>query len=229
MIELKNICKTFIKKNKQITAIKNIDLNFKKGKFYAIMGNSGSGKSTLLNIVGLLDKPTSGILCINSIDSSFLSEKSLNEIRLKEIGFVFQESLLMENLNVYENIMIPLLMNSEIPEKGKKTIVEDLIKLLKLDERINHYPRELSGGERQRVCLARALVNSPNVILADEPTGSLDKNNEKLIFGILKELSNHGRCVIAVSHSELIKQYADDIIYLDNGVIGGKHENKKNF
>ncbi len=221
MIELNSISKKFLKSKKEIIALNNINFKFELGKFYAIMGNSGSGKSTLLNIVGLLDKPTSGILCINDTDTSMFNEKQNNMIRLNEIGYVFQECYLCENLNVFENIMLPLMINKKLSEKEKIKIVNDLLNMINLYNRINHFPKELSGGEKQRVAIARSLVNNPRIILADEPTGNLDKNNEEMIFSLFKKLANIGKCVIVVSHSEFIKKYADKILYLDNGIIRG--------
>ena len=196
----------------------NININFESGKFYAIMGNSGSGKSTLLNIIGLLDYPSSGILRINNLNIKHLSQSKLDELRSMEIGYVFQECFLSENLTVFENIMLPLLINNNISQRKKILIVNELLLMIKLNERKDHFPKELSGGERQRVALARALVNNPTIILADEPTGNLDRKNEIIIFNILKKLTLYGKCVIVVSHSELIKDYANEIIILKDGI-----------
>lgn len=226
MVELINIKKSFVKSKEKISVLKNININFDCGNFYAIMGKSGSGKSTLLNIIGLLDNPTSGKLLFNNSDISHLSQSKLNELRLKEIGYVFQECFLSENLTVYENIMLPLIINKNITRLEKEQIVNDLLKMIKLTNRKKHYPNELSGGERQRVALARALVNNPKIILADEPTGNLDKENEKIIFSIFKRLSMCGKCVIVVSHSESIQNYANEIIFLNNGIMKGEHNEK---
>lgn len=182
------------------------------------MGNSGSGKSTLLNIIGLLDYPSSGILRINNLNIKHLSQSKLDELRSMEIGYVFQECFLSENLTVFENIMLPLLINNNISQRKKILIVNELLLMIKLNERKDHFPKELSGGERQRVALARALVNNPTIILADEPTGNLDRKNEIIIFNILKKLTLYGKCVIVVSHSELIKDYANEIIILKDGI-----------
>lgn len=217
MVELINIKKSFVKSKKNILVLKNININFNCGNFYAVIGKSGSGKSTLLNIIGLLDNPTSGILLFNNFNIKHLSQSKLSDLRFKEIGYVFQECFLSENLTVYENIMLPLIINKNITCVEKKKIVNDLLEMIKLTDRKKHYPNELSGGERQRVALARALVNNPKIILADEPTGNLDKENEKIIFDILKRLSICGKCVIVVSHSESIQNYADEMIFLNNG------------
>ena len=218
MIKLENITKMYKKNKKNIIALNNININFESGKFYAIMGNSGSGKSTLLNIIGLLDYPSSGILRINNLNIKHLSQSKLDELRSMEIGYVFQECFLSENLTVFENIMLPLLINNNISQRKKILIVNELLLMIKLNERKDHFPKELSGGERQRLALARALVNNPTIILADEPTGNLDRKNEIIIFNILKKLTLYGKCVIVVSHSELIKDYANEIIILKDGI-----------
>lgn len=224
MIKLRNISKKFVKSKKEIVALNSVNVKFELGKFYAIMGASGSGKSTLLNIVGLLDKPTSGILYINDANISTFNEKQNNMVRLKEIGYVFQECYLSDNLNVYENIMIPLMVNNHLSSKEKKQIVNDLLKMINLHDRANHFPKELSGGERQRVAVARSLVNNPKIILADEPTGNLDKKNEEIIFNLLKKLTSIGKCVVVVSHSESVKIYADKIFYMNNGILRGEED-----
>ncbi len=222
MIELNGIYKKFTNSKKEILALNNVSMKFETGKFYAIIGPSGSGKSTLLNISGLLDKPTSGILCINGHNTSTLTEKEKNILRLSEIGFVFQECYLNENLTVYENIMLPLLINNDLLIIEKRKIVKDLLNMINLCDRANHFPKELSGGEKQRVAIARALVNNPQMILADEPTGNLDNRNEQIIFNLLKKLSKIGKCVVVVSHSESITKYADKIIYIESGVLRGE-------
>lgn len=172
----------------------------------------------MLNIIGLLDYPSSGILRINNLNIKHLSQSKLDELRSMEIGYVFQECFLSENLTVFENIMLPLLINNNISQRKKILIVNELLLMIKLNERKDHFPKELSGGERQRVALARALVNNPTIILADEPTGNLDRKNEIIIFNILKKLTLYGKCVIVVSHSELIKDYANEIIILKDGI-----------
>lgn len=221
MIKLKNITKIYKKNKKSIIALNNINISFESGKLYAIMGCSGSGKSTMLNIIGLLDKPTSGLLEIDEINISTLNEKEMNKIRLKKIGYVFQECYLSDNLTVYENTIVPLLINRNIQKNQKNKIVLDLLKTIGLQNRSNHFPKELSGGEKQRVAIARALVNNPQIILADEPTGNLDKENEKFIFSLLHKLAKENKCVIIISHSPLIKKYADQVFYMKNGTLRG--------
>lgn len=228
MIELSGITKKFTNSKKEIIVLNNVNKKFYPGKFYAIMGHSGSGKSTLLNIIGLLDKPSSGLLLIDDVELSY-NEKKLNLLRKNKIGYIFQECYLNENLNVFENIMIPLLINDEISKKNKFIRVKELIRMVGLIDREKHYPKELSGGEKQRVEIARALVNNPSIILADEPTGNLDMKNEKMIFKLFKKLSNIGKCVIVVSHSESIKNYSDETLFVKAGVLRGENYEIKRF
>ncbi len=216
---LDNIEKIYYMKSNDIKALNNINCSFEKGKFYAIMGHSGSGKSTLINILGLIDSYTSGKYTINGKDVTKLSEKELANLRMRNIGFIFQEFYLDENLKAFENVMLPMLINKEIKKSERKTISFKLLKFLGLDNRCYHYPKELSGGEKQRVCLARALANNPDFILADEPTGALDEENEKFVFKTLKELSKQGKCVIVVTHSNIIKNYSDIVINISKGKI----------
>ena len=178
-MKMEDIVKTYISKNgNQVKALNNINYNFKEGKFYAIMGQSGSGKTTLINILGLVDVPTRGKYFFNGLEVQKLSNDKLSEIRNNEIGFVFQHFYLNNRLTALENVLLPTLINKK---HTKEEIIENAKKLfnnLGLESRMNHYPNELSGGEQQRVSLIRALINEPSVILADEPTGNLDYNNE---------------------------------------------------
>ena len=222
MIELINVNKHFRKKKDGFSVLNNINVTFKKGKFYAVMGPSGSGKSTLLQLIGLLDNKFSGTIKIDGQDINELSENKISNLRKDKIGFVFQSFFLNANMKAYENVMIPLYINQNIRKSDRKKYAIDVLRKLGLEKRFEHYPKQLSGGEQQRVAIARALINKPDIIIADEPTGSLDKENEKIILEILKELSLNGICVIVASHNNLIKQYADKIIYLKNGMKGEK-------
>lgn len=218
-MKMEDIVKTYISKNgNQVKALNNINYNFKEGKFYAIMGQSGSGKTTLINILGLVDVPTRGKYFFNGVEVQKLSNDKLSEIRNNEIGFVFQHFYLNNRLTALENVLLPTLINKK---HTKEEIIENAKKLfnnLGLESRMNHYPNELSGGEQQRVSLIRALINEPSVILADEPTGNLDYNNELEILKLLKEVSKE-KCVIVVSHNPNIKKYADIVLNLDKGVL----------
>ena len=218
-MKMEDIVKTYISKNgNQVKALNNINYNFKEGKFYAIMGQSGSGKTTLINILGLVDVPTRGKYFFNGVEVQKLSNDKLSEIRNNEIGFVFQHFYLNNRLTALENVLLSTLINKK---HTKEEIIENAKKLfnnLGLESRMNHYPNELSGGEQQRVSLIRALINEPSVILADEPTGNLDYNNELEILKLLKEVSKE-KCVIVVSHNPNIKKYADIVLNLDKGVL----------
>lgn len=219
IIKLKNINKKYIRKDEQIEALKNISLSFENGKFYAIMGHSGSGKSTLIRIIGLMDNYDSGIYTLNKIDVKKLNDIEKSNNRMKEIGFIFQDFYLDKNMSALDNVILPMLINKNIKKDERKQKATNLLKKVGLSERANHFPKELSGGEQQRVCIARALANDPNIILADEPTGNLDEKNEQIIFEQLKELSKEGKCIIVVSHSNEVKKYADEIINLKSGEI----------
>lgn len=217
IIELKNVTKEFKRKNETIKALDDISINFEAGKFYAIMGHSGSGKSTAINIISMLEDITSGTYKINGIDTKNLSSDEIADLRKDYIGLVFQDFYLDEHLKAYENVILPMIINSKIKKEERKERALELLETVDLSERINHFPKELSGGECQRVAIARALANNPHVILADEPTGDLDEENEHKIFKILKRLSEEGKCIIVVSHSNEVKKYADIIYNLKKG------------
>ncbi|MGN0456436.1 MAG: ABC transporter ATP-binding protein [Acutalibacteraceae bacterium] len=217
-ISIRNLSKVY---DNRVTALNNVNLSIDEGRFIAVMGHSGSGKSTLLQMAGLLDLPSEGSVVINGEAVSTLKKSALANVRMKTIGFVFQAFHLNPQLKAYENVMLPMLIN---PEYKKKSEIEqrakELIDKVGLSERAEHYPNELSGGEQQRVAIARALSNDPDFILADEPTGNLDSDNEAYIFGLLKELAESGKGVMVVSHNEAILDYADKVYYMKDGVLG---------
>lgn len=217
ILKIDKLCKYYKKNNNKICALKDINLCFESGKFYAIMGHSGSGKSTLIRILGLMDGFDSGSFILDKHDVNNLNDFEKSYFRMKKIGFIFQDFYLDNNMTAVENIILPMLINKTIEKKSRKSLALHLLEKVKLIDRANHFPHELSGGEQQRVCIARALANDPSIILADEPTGNLDESNEKMIFAYLKEMSNDGKCVIVVSHSEEVKKYADVVIKLNNG------------
>lgn len=219
MMKLDNVCKEYKLGKETIKALKNVSVTFENNKFYAIMGRSGSGKSTLVHIIGLLDNPTSGTVYINGKDTSNLKEDEIQEIIGQNIGFVFQKFYLNNNLTALENVMLPSLINKNMSFDEKKKKAMQLLKLVGLENRVNHKPKELSGGEAQRVAIARSLINSPKIIIADEPTGNLDKESELVIFNLLKKISEQGKTVIVVSHNEIIKEYAYKVYILDDGVL----------
>ena len=218
-MNLENVNKIFNQNEEnEIHVLKNINISFEKGKLYAIMGRSGAGKTTLINILGLLDNLTTGKYTLDNIDVSELSNARKAEIRNKEIGFVFQSHYLDENLTVLENVILPTIINKEISSKERKERGITLLTKLGLSNRINYYPNKLSGGEKGRVSIARALINNPTYIIADEPTGNLDSKNEDYIFELLKKISKD-KCIIVVTHNDKIKKYADKVYYINDGVI----------
>ena len=216
-IVLKNGIKEFSLKNEKIIAMDNVNLEINTGKLYVIMGHSGSGKSTLIQILGLLDNLTQGELYINGQDVSNISEDEKADIRQKEIGFVFQSFYLNPKLTAIENVILPMYINKDIESSNRRRKALKLLTNFGLENRINHYPKELSGGEQQRIAIARALANDPSFILADEPTGNLDVNNEEIVYNTLRELANSGKAVLVVSHNESIKKYADKVLYMNLG------------
>lgn len=217
VMKLENIRKSYKTKNKKIEVLSDISVNFFAGNFYAVMGHSGSGKSTLINILGLIDTFDSGNYEIYGTTVLDFNDSEMSNLRMKNIGFVFQNFYLNPTLNAYENVIVPMLINKEIKQKDRKQKAMNLLKIVGLEERSDHEPREMSGGEQQRVAIARALANDPNIILADEPTGNLDEESEKEIFMLLKELSKQGRCVVVVSHSNYVKNYADKVYEMIDG------------
>lgn len=228
MVELKNINMTFKKNKKEIEVLKNINYKFESGKTYVIIGPSGSGKSTLTKIIGLLLKPTSGNVLIDNEYVNYAKKNSDERslIRNKKIGFIFQSFYLNPYMKAIENVLLPCYLSSE---KEKEKRAYELLKKMNLEGREEHFPKELSGGESQRVAVARALINNPNIIIADEPTGSLDSENEINILNILKDLSKEGKCVIIVTHSKTVEKYADVILKIENHTLKEiKHEIRKN-
>lgn len=225
-MELKNISKVYHTKKEKVEALKDFSYKFDDGKLIAIMGHSGSGKSTLIKIMGLMEKSDDGNVIINNKVVNELSEKELADIRMKNIGFVFQDYYLDIDLKAIDNVILPMIINDNISKFDRKKKAEYLLKFVGLGDRMNHYPRELSGGEQQRVAIARCLANDPSIILCDEPTGNLDEDNEKIIFKMLSDLSKKGKCVVVVSHSNEIKKYADEVISLKGGKLVKNNETK---
>lgn len=217
MLELKNVKKVYVVKNEKVMALNDVSYTFEMNNFYGIMGHSGSGKTTLISILGLLESFDSGTYLINGEEVKDFDNNKISKIRRDYVGFVFQNFYLDEYLNVYENVMLPLITHKELSKETKNEMVIKALTKVGIVDRKNHFPSQLSGGEKQRVAIARALINNPKIILADEPTGNLDEDNEKMIFQILKDLSKEGKCVIVVSHSNEVKSYADKIIKIANG------------
>lgn len=203
-----------------VSAIHDYTGTFLQGTFSVITGTSGAGKSTLLHLLGLLETPTSGEFSICGNKISAMKESKKAKLRNRFIGFIFQSYYLHPNLTALENVMVPMLINPEIASSERRTHAERLIDKMGLSDRSTHYPKELSGGEQQRIAIARALANDPPCILADEPTGNLDQENERHIFHLLKQLSvEEGKCVVAVTHNPDNQKYADTVIRLDKGSV----------
>ena len=218
MIQLSNIKKVFCSEEIETWALREVNLEVKQGEFVAIMGPSGCGKSTLLNILGLLDNPTDGTFILNNRDVTTLSENERTDIRKGLIGFVFQSFNLIDDLNVFENIELPLLY-MDVSNKERKLRVEALMEKIQMSHRRRHFPNQLSGGQQQKVAIARAIITNPKIILADEPTGNLDSKNSKEVMNILQELHQQGSTIIMVTHSQHDASYADRIINLYDGQV----------
>jgi putative ABC transport system ATP-binding protein len=216
MIELKNITKIYRMGKVDVPALKGIDLKILSGELVAIIGASGSGKSTLMNLIGCLDKPTSGQYLLENIDVGKLNDNRLAELRNKKIGFVFQQYNLLPRINALANVELPMIY-SGILQKHKRA--KEALERVGLGQRINHKPTEMSGGEQQRVAIARALINNPSLILADEPTGNLDTLASAEIMAIFKKLHNDGMTIVLVTHETDIAQQAQRIIRMMDGKI----------
>ena len=229
IINLKGVAKHYKMGENIVKALDGIDIKINKGDFVAIMGPSGSGKSTGMNLVGSLDLPTKGAIYLDGKDISKMHESDLAQVRGKKIGFIFQSFNLIPNLTAKENIMLPMLFQN-VDEDDRDRRAEELLKLVDLIDRKDHYPNQLSGGQQQRVAIARSLANEPEVILADEPTGNLDSHTGERVMKFLNELNEKGRTIIMVTHdSNLAHEHAKTIYSLKDGKIefvSKRHENK---
>lgn len=218
MIKTNGLTKIFRTEEVETTALNKVNLNVKEGEYVAVMGPSGCGKSTLLNILGLLDNPTSGSYVFNGTEVANLRERDRTVFRKGNIGFVFQSFNLIDELNVYENVELPLIY-LKMKSSDRKKKVEDALDRMKITHRAKHFPQQLSGGQQQRVAIARAVVASPKLILADEPTGNLDSKNGIEVINLLTELNKEGTTIIMVTHSDRDAGYAHRIINLFDGQI----------
>ena len=218
MITVTDLCKVFRTEEIETTALNNVSFEINDGEFVAIMGPSGCGKSTLLNILGLLDNPTDGSYMLLGQEVAKLKEKDRTKFRKGNIGFVFQSFNLIDELNVYENVELPLrYLNISAGERKQK--VNEILKRMGISHRAKHFPQQLSGGQQQRVAIARAVVSNPKLILADEPTGNLDSKNGKEVMDLLTELNKEGTTIVMVTHSQKDASVAQRVVNLFDGQI----------
>ncbi len=218
LIKIKNIKRNFSLGDETVYVLKGIDLEINKGEYVALMGPSGSGKSTLMNLLGCLDTPTSGTYILNGKDVSKMRDNELAEIRNKEIGFVFQTFNLLPRMTALDNVALPMIY-AGYSKSERKARAEAVLNQVSLADRMDHQPNQLSGGQRQRVAVARALVNKPSIILADEPTGNLDSKTSVEIMTLFNEIHANGNTVILITHEEEIAAYAHRVIRLRDGMI----------
>jgi len=216
MIEVKDLEKTFSKGSIATQVLKGVSFKIEAGEYVAIMGTSGTGKSTLMNIIGCLDKPTGGHYTLSGTEVESLDDDALSHLRNHEIGFVFQQFHLLARASALKNVMLPLIYADEYPEDAEER-ARQVLSSVGLSDRMDHRPNELSGGQQQRVAIARALVTNPSIILADEPTGNLDRKSGIEVLSIFRRLNGEGRTIIMVTHDEATAEHANRIIQLKDG------------
>jgi putative ABC transport system ATP-binding protein len=225
LIEIRNLSKIYQLGGEEIRALDDISVDIDQGEFLSIIGPSGSGKSTLMHILGCLDSPTKGEIKMDGVSIQNASSRQLAQIRNQKIGFVFQFFNLLPKLNVLQNVEVPMIY-SGIGKRERRNRATEALKLVGLEHRMKHRPMQLSGGQQQRVAVARALVNNPKIILADEPTGNLDSNTGEAILGLFKELSRQGRTIALVTHDPDIAATTPRRIEIRDGKIANREENK---
>ncbi|WP_196214095.1 ABC transporter ATP-binding protein [Methanolobus vulcani] len=218
VIELVNLCKSYHVGDMDVPILKSINLRVMPGEFVAIMGPSGSGKSTLMNMIGCLDRPNCGQVLLMGKDVDTLSDPELAKLRGMEIGFVFQNFNLVPRLTTLQNVELPTYANKK-PGVDAREKAKQLVEMVGLKERMNYKPSEMSGGQQQRIAIARALINDPSLILADEPTGNLDSVTGDEIMAIFSDLHKKGRTIVMITHDSDLAEYADRVIYLKDGII----------
>lgn len=225
LISIQNLNKTYIMGAEKVEALKNVSLNIEKNEYVALMGPSGSGKSTLMNLLGCLDSPTRGEYWLNGIEVSTMDDSELAEVRNKQIGFVFQTFNLMPRLSALENVALPLVY-AGVARQDRLDRARQVLESVGLGDRVMHKPNELSGGQRQRVAVARALVNNPAIILADEPTGNLDTKTSLEIMALFETIHQLGNTVILVTHEPDIAQHANRIVRMRDGLVESDEMNE---
>ena len=218
MIKTKNLTKIYQTDEVETTALNEINIEIKEGEFVSVMGPSGCGKSTLLNVLGMIDNPTSGEYYFNGEEVGHLPERKRSNVRKHNLGFVFQSFNLIDELTVFENVELPMLY-TKVPSSERKKRVEELLEGMNIMHRRNHFPQQLSGGQQQRVAVARAIVNRPKLILADEPTGNLDSANGDEVMKILSELNAAGTTILMVTHSQYCAEFGNLIIRMLDGQV----------
>lgn len=218
MIKITNLQKYYRTEEVETIALNNVNIHVKPGEFVAVMGPSGCGKSTLLNIIGLLDDLNEGSYLFNDIEVAKFKEGKRSDLRKHNIGFVFQSFNLIDELTVFENVELPLVYTN-VPAAERKRRVEEVLEKVQIMHRRNHFPQQLSGGQQQRVAVARAVVNNPKLILADEPTGNLDSSNGNEVMQLLSELNEGGTTIVMVTHSEHDAKFADRVIRMLDGQV----------
>lgn len=218
ILELKKINRFYKDKNRNLEIIKDLDWQVNQGDFIAVLGKSGSGKSTFLNLIGMLDEPSSGSIEIDGKEVSKLTQDERDKMRNEFLGFIFQFHYLLPEFTALENVVMPALVNKGVDKKEIEKRAKELLKEVGLEDRIDHKPNELSGGEKQRVAIARALINSPKILLADEPTGNLDDETSEVIHNILKRINEkHNQTIIVVTHSQELASICREKVYLKKG------------
>ena len=227
MITIKKLSKIFRTEEVETKALNEIDLVVNQGEFITIMGASGCGKSTLLNIVGLLDSASGGSYQLLNEEMNGLNESEKSKIRKQNIGFIFQNFNLIDELSVFDNIELPLIYNN-VPKSERKKKVEAIAERLAISHRLKHFPQQLSGGQQQRVAVARALINDPKIILADEPTGNLDSKNGNEVMELLTDLHANGATILMVTHSDYDASFSQKTIYMKDGMVISEKQNSRN-
>ena len=216
LLELKNIYKNYIQGTMEVPVLKDINLCVEEGEYVAIMGPSGSGKSTLMNIIGCIDKPTSGTYLLDDVEIEKCKDKELSEVRNQKIGFVFQNFNLLPRQSALDNVALPL-QYAKVPIKKRKQKAKEMLEMVDLADRVSFKPRQLSGGENQRVAIARAMVADPKILLADEPTGALDSKSGLQVMELFDTLHKQGVTIIMITHSDEIASYADRVVKIIDG------------
>ena len=216
LLELKNIYKNYIQGTMEVPVLKDINLCVEEGEYVAIMGPSGSGKSTLMNIIGCIDKPTSGTYLLDDVEIEKCKDKELSEVRNQKIGFVFQNFNLLPRQSALDNVALPL-QYAKVPIKKRKQKAKEMLEMVDLADRVSFMPTQLSGGQKQRVAIARAMVADPKILLADEPTGALDSKSGLQVMELFDTLHKQGVTIIMITHSDEIASYADRVVKIIDG------------